>query len=241
VGIHATILPLFVVGVAPPGLKGGNVMNRTRTAGRGSALLTAVILGVLVVGAVVVAGSVWKMPFTTSVEDHSAPPVLLDLRNLADYHAAQAQFEVVVDQEKDVKWVPQFIAGERAQYIAVGTVDAVIDFTSLPDGAVTVSADGTSATIVLPPPTLVEPVLDLETSHVMNRDRGVINRVSGVFTDNPTSDQPLMQAATEKMATAASRTDLRERAQENTANMLRGLLTGLGFETVDIRFETSPS
>src|SRR5687767_239941 len=67
-------------------------------------------------------------PFTTETQDRSAPPVLIELRNLADFHAAQGQFEVTLDIEDDVQWMPSFIAGERVQFIAVGTVDAVVDF-----------------------------------------------------------------------------------------------------------------
>ncbi len=207
-----------------------------KKSGRLGALGTAVLVVGLLVGAGLVFGSLWKLPFSTETKDHSPPPVLLDLRNLADYHAAQAQFEVVVDQESDVKWVPQVIAGERVQFVAIGTVDAVVDFSALPKDSVVVSVDGTSATIRLPRPTIAEAVLDLEQSHVMNRDRGLFNRVGGMFTDNPTSERELMRTATSKMGNAAAETDLVGTAQENTETMLRTMLLGLGFEHVDVQF-----
>ena len=78
-------------------------------------------------------------PFGTATKDHSPPPILNELRDLSDFHAAQAQFEVTVDLEKDVKYVPSAIAGERVQFIGIGTVDAVVDFDSLGAGAVKVS------------------------------------------------------------------------------------------------------
>lgn len=197
----------------------------------------------LVAGLVVAAGLVgFKLlgsPFTTVTRDHSAPPVLLQLRKLADFHAAQAQFEVTIDQEKDVKWMPQFLAGERVQYIAVGTVDSVVDFSHLGDGAVTMSPDRTSVEIVLPPAYVTNPVLDNEVSHVMNRDRGLINRVGGMFTDNPTSEKGLVDAATSKIATAAHATDLVQRGEENTRKMLTAMLTSMGFTSIDVSFQTS--
>jgi len=56
-----------------------------------------------VVGAVIVAGVVGfhllDNPFTTVTKDHSPPPVLAELRDLSDFHAAQAQFEVTLDVE----------------------------------------------------------------------------------------------------------------------------------------------
>ena len=70
---------------------------------------TAALIGA---GAVVLAvlGQFFTLPFTTTERDHSAPPVLLELRNLADFHAAQARFEVTIDKEDDVAWVPSFVA-----------------------------------------------------------------------------------------------------------------------------------
>jgi len=56
----------------------------------------------------------------------SPPPVLVDLSDLAEHHAARAQFEVVIDQEGDASWMPSALAGERVQFVGVGTVDAVV-------------------------------------------------------------------------------------------------------------------
>ena len=47
----------------------------------------------------------------------------------------------------------------------------------------------------------------------MNRDRGLLNRIGGVFSDNPTSEHDLELAAGAKIAAAADATDLRERAR----------------------------
>lgn len=196
----------------------------------------AALIGVGAV-ALVVLGQFFSLPFSTTTRDHSAPPVLLELRNLADFHAAQAQFEVTVDQEHDVSWLPAFIAGDRVQYIAVGTVDAVVDFTALSDSAVQLSADNHSVTITLPPAYLADPVLDTEVSHVMNRDRGLVNRVTGIFTDNPTDEHGLVLLAQEKIATAAQSTDLLSRAETNTRSTLVAMLRALGFEQVVVTFQ----
>lgn len=213
----------------------------TSSRSRGSLLRTALVMIGLLVVAGVLAGRLWRMPFSTETKDHSAPPVMLDLRNLNEYHAAQAQFEVTIDQEKDVKWLPSFIAGERVQFIAVGNIDGIVDFSTLADDAVQMSADGTAVTIVLPRAYAAEPVIDLELSHVMNRDRGVLNRVGGMFTDNPTSEHELLQDASAKLADAATHTDLLSRAEDNTKSMLYTMLRNLGFERVDVRFEGEPA
>ena len=188
--------------------------------------------------ALAVLGQFFTLPFTTTEKDHSAPPVLLELRDLADFHAAQAQFEVTIDKEDDVKWIPSVIAGERVQFIAVGTVDGIVDFSALSDSAVQISDDATAVTVTLPPAYLAAPVLDTEVSHVMNRDRGLINRLAGVFTDNPTGEQDLVNMAEDKIATAALSTNLLERTESNTRSMLEAMLRSLGFEQVTIRFQT---
>ncbi len=207
-----------------------------------SVIFGLMVLVGLVVAAVVVAGKLWGTPFTTETIDHSPPVVIVDLRSLSEYHAAQGQFEVTIDQEQDVQWLPSAIAGERVQFVGVGTVDAVVDFRGIGQGALEVNQRSSSVIVTLPRPVLQAPVLDHDLSHVMNRDRGLLNRIGGVFSDNPTSEAPLYDAASAKMAAAAIETDLMQRAENNTKSMLYALLRGLGFQRVDIRFEdTAPT
>ena len=61
-----------------------------------------------------------------------------------------------------------------------------------------------------------------------------------MFADNPADEQPLYELATRKLADAAKADpELRKRAQENTQHMLEGMMRGLGFEHVTVRFEPS--
>lgn len=178
-----------------------------------------------------------SFPFTSESKDHSPPVVLTELRDLAEFRAAEAEFEVIVDRENDVKWVPGFIAGDRVQYVAVGSVDATVDFAGLTDDSIIFDDDNNRATVILPAPTIGEPVLDFENSGVMNRDRGVLDRLGGVFNDNPTAEESLIVEAQEKMIAGVGESDLLERAQENTEKMLTTLLGGVGVENVEVVFE----
>jgi hypothetical protein len=201
---------------------------------------TLVIVLVLVVGMPLL----WRWlgtPFSTTKVDRSAPPVLVQLRDLAEYHAASGDFEVLVDVEKDVSWLPSALAGERVFFVGVGSVDAMVDFTTLGDEAVQMNDERTEVTINLPAPTLGKPVVDPSRSEVANRDRGLINRLSGIFTDNPTSETELYLLAGEKMGEAATASDLQQRAEDNTRNMLYSLMKSLGFEKVNVRFVESSS
>ena len=195
----------------------------------------ALVAGIAVAG--VVGFQLLDSPFTTTTKDHSPPPVLTELRDLSDFHAAQAQFEVTLDLEKDVKYIPSAIAGERVQFLGIGTVDAVVDFNSIGNGAIQVSDDNKSVVVTLPTPYAMKPVLDHDQSHVMNRDRGLLNRLGGIFDDNPTSEATLYDAAMNKMADSATQTDLIQRAQTHTTYMLTGMLKAMGFEKIDIVFD----
>jgi hypothetical protein len=229
-----------VITTAGPAKESNMASAESRRGGRfrSWAVNLAALVGVAAV-ALVVLGQFFSFPFSTKTRDHSAPPILLELRNLSEYHAAQAQLEVTIDREDDVAWMPSFLAGERVQYIAVGTVDGVVDFSGLSASAIQVSADGDSVVVSLPAPYLTEPVIDTDVSHVMNRDRGLVNRLTGLFLDNPTSERSLVLMAEEKLAAAAAATNLLELTQTNTTAMLVAMLRSLGFEQVEVRFEVA--
>ena len=198
-----------------------------------------VIVAILVGGGVFAFGALFDvdLPFGTETKDHSPPVIVNQIRDLAEFRAAEVDIEVIVDRERDVKWVPSFLAGERVQYVAVGTVDATVDFSSLDDGAVVVADDGASATIIVPAPTIGPPLIDFDQGGVMNRDRGVLDRLGGVFVDNPTAEASLIAEAEDKMLAAAAESDLLERAEENTTTTLTDLATALGVENVRVVFE----
>lgn len=201
--------------------------------------LPTLLVGAAVGALVAVAAGVGLQignPFATATVDHSAPTVLLELRNLADYHAAQGRFEVTIDQEHDVQYLPAAIAGERVQFVGVASVDAVVDFSQLTADAVILGNDHTSAIVRLPAATLAEPQFDRTASHVMNRDRGILNRIGGLFSDSPTSEAPLYEAARAKIAAAAEATDLKARAQTNVRAVLQAMLGGLGVTHVEVQF-----
>jgi hypothetical protein len=213
-------------------------MARTRSRGLGTLILTGALL---VVGAIVVSGLAWKLlsPFSTTTKDRTAPPVLNRLRDLSEYTAASGDFEVLVDIEKDVKYLPSVVAGQRVFFVGVGSVDAYVDFGGLGEGAITVAEDGSSVRIVLPPAQLRPANLDTEQSHVANRDRGLLDRLGGIFVDNPTSERELYLVAEDKIEEAAAASGLVKKAEKNTAAMLTNMLEAMGYTDVEVVFVPS--
>jgi len=176
-------------------------------------------------------------PFRTETVDRSSPVVLEAIQDLQRFEAASGHFEVIVDVEKDTRFVPSAIRGERVLFVAVGTVDAGVDFSGLDDNAVDVSSDRTRVTLELPRAVLFGARVDPERSYVYDRDRGLIDRVASIFRDNPTSERELYVLAEDKLVAAAqSGSGLLARAERNTHATLVALLRALGFEQISIRF-----
>jgi hypothetical protein len=184
-----------------------------------------------------VAGWLPEDPFGQDEVDRSTTPLLLALEDLQEYHAATGTFQVVVDHEVDTRYVPSAVSGERVQLLATGTADAYVDFSALDDGAVTLSRDGSAATIELPAPRLDEVRIDPEESRVLDRDRGLVERIGDALGDDPVDDSELYALAEDRLAAAAAGSDLRERAEDNTRDMLTGLARSLGVDEVEVRFE----
>ncbi|ADB73899.1 DUF4230 domain-containing protein [Geodermatophilus obscurus] len=176
-------------------------------------------------------------PLGQDVVDRSTPPLLLALEDLSEYHAATGTFQVVVDREVDTRYVPSVISGEQVSFLATGTADAYVDLEGLDAGRVTLSPDGTSATIALPAPQLGEVRIDPAQSRVLDRDRGLLQRVGDALEDNPVDDSELYALAEDRLAAAATRSDLRERAEANTRDMLTGLARSLGVQQVEVTFD----
>jgi hypothetical protein len=178
-------------------------------------------------------------PFERNEVDRSQPAMLEKLSDLAEYRAATAELQVLIDVEEDVRFLPSLIAGERVTFLAGGNVDAAIDFSDLGDDAVEI--DGESITITLPAATVVDVDVEPDRSYVINRERGILDRLGGIFSDNPTGEQELYLLAEEKLRAAADESALRERAEDNTREMLEALLGTLGFDDVTVVFEEPPA
>jgi len=180
-------------------------------------------------------------PFGSDTVDRSQPAVLKSIERIEQFRAATANLQVIVDIERDARLLPDFLKGERTLFVAAGKVDAGVDFSKLDERAIEVSEDRKSATLTLPAPQLYDARVDPSRSRVYDRDRGLFDRLESVFEDSPTGDRELF-ALSERKLTEAARADpeLLRTAQRNTRDMLTGLLRGLGFERVTIRFATPP-
>ena len=104
--------------------------------------------------------------------------------------------------------------------MAVGTVDAGVDFSAL-DEIPFRSSDRRTATITLPAVQFFDPTLDLDRSYVYDRDQEFLNELGGLFTDEPNYQQELYNLAEDKIGDAARQgSGIGARAEDNTREML---------------------
>jgi Protein of unknown function (DUF4230) len=199
------------------------------------------IVGFLAAGALIwwLASNVFSFsfenPFRTETVDRSRPAVLKAIQDLEQLRAASGHFEVIVDVEKDTRFVPAVIRGERVLFVAVGTVDAGVDLAGVDEDAVDVR--GRRASIDLPAARLLAVRVDPERSYVYDRDRGLVDRVASILQDSPTGERELYSLAEDKLVAAArGGSGLLARAERNTRSTLTALLRALGFEQIEIRF-----
>ncbi|GAA2509646.1 DUF4230 domain-containing protein [Pilimelia columellifera] len=206
--------------------------RRLRWAAAVAALL--VVAG-LAVGSLV--GSRWPGlggVFGAQTTDRSQPVLLQSMRDLSRFVAAEGTYQVVIDLQRDRRYVPDFLLEERTLLVGTGTAEAYVDFASLADGAVTVSEDRRSVRVALPGPQLGPPRLDLARSYVFAEQRGLLNRLSEVFGGAPDRQRVVYQLAEQRIGAAAGASGLLERAAGNTRQMIEGLLRSLGFDQVEV-------
>jgi len=180
-------------------------------------------------------------PFATRQVDRSQPVLLKAIEDLAVYKAASGHFQVVVDLEESSRGIPLLIKGQRTLFVAGGSVDAEVDFSGLKEGAIKVSPDGKRVDITLPRARLTTATVDPEQSRVFSRERGLLDRLGSVLSDNPTSERELYRLAGAKMQAAAAESDLKARAEQNTRAMLQSMLRSLGYREVTVTFRDPPA
>ncbi|MBT2489408.1 DUF4230 domain-containing protein [Streptomyces sp. ISL-96] len=174
--------------------------------------------------------------FGEETHDRSGPALLKSIQDMSRYEAASGNFQVVVDLEKDAKFLPDALRGTRTLYVGAGTVGAYVDLGKVGEGQVTVNEERTAATLRLPHARLGKPALDADRSYAVSKERGLLDRLGDFFSDNPADERAVNRLAARHIGEAAKESELAARAEKNTTSMLQGLLHSLGFTDVTVRY-----
>jgi hypothetical protein len=177
--------------------------------------------------------------FGSKTTDRSGPVLLVSIQDLARFEAASGNFQVIVDLQNDRKYLPDFLFNERSLFVADGSVDAYVDFSHIGQGDIKVDPnDSKKVTVNLPAPQLEPPNLDEGRSYLYATQKGLVNRLGDVFSNDANDEQQLYQLGQQKIAAAALDSELPSRAEKNTTAMLNGLLKSLGYTSVTVNYAT---
>ncbi|GAA2403805.1 DUF4230 domain-containing protein [Streptomyces glaucosporus] len=215
---------------------------RSSPPSRWSAPLAVPLVLVLLAAAVLVAGQLRLLPdslnpFATRTEDRTGPALLKSLKDMSRYEGASGTFQVVVDLEKDARFLPDAVRGSRTLFVGTGSVGAYVDLGGLGEDAVTVTDDRRGATVRLPRARLEKPALDVDRSYAVTKERGLLDRLGDFFSDNPGDEREVHRLAVRRIDEAARESGLTARAERNTQEMLENLLRSLGFTRISVVFE----
>lgn len=201
-----------------------------------------IMIVLAVIGVFVVVGALRGvlpdgLPFTSKTVERSQPALLQSLEDIGEFRAASANLQVIVDLEKDTRFVPSFVKGRRVTMVVPGEVDAGVDFGDLAPDAVTTNDDRTQATVRLPAPRLFPARIDPDGVEVAGQSRGLIDRVGSLFGSDDDFQTDVLRLAEDRLEEAAeSDTALDLRARENIRMTLSKLLGQAGFTRVDVIF-----
>jgi hypothetical protein len=132
---------------------------------------------------------------------------------------------VFISEESGGSSLERLFTGEVVRLVAVGDVDAGVNFADL--GRDDVRVRGKTVTIRLPEPEILSVSLDEDETRVYDRDFGPLN-----FRPDDDLAEEARDVAVDRLEEAAREDDVLERAENNAEDNIRAFVTSLGFEKV---------
>jgi hypothetical protein len=158
--------------------------------------------------------------------DNSRPAVISSVRALSKLETVHYEMEKVVSGASTGP-LPDFLTSDKILLVAHGQVVAGIDLSKIEPGDITV--EGETVTITLPEPEILYSRLDNDKTYVYDRQTGIFSK------PDPNLESQIRQAAEEQITLAALEGGILAKAIANGEQVIRTLVTGLGYE--DVEFE----
>ncbi|MEI7770736.1 MAG: DUF4230 domain-containing protein [Chloroflexales bacterium] len=160
----------------------------------------------------------------------SGAAVIQRIQQLSRLETASYTVEQVIEvrQDSSVPIVGNLLAGDALLLIAHGTVVAGVDLSKLNAGAVTISRDGRTITLRLPPVQIFDSHLDSEKTRVYSRDRGVF------APDNKDLETQARIQSEQQILQAACEDGVMGRATDEAEKSLKQFLSLLDYDTVEV-------
>lgn len=161
-----------------------------------------------------------EIVITPTPEIITGAAVVQRVQQLSRLETASYTIQTVIDvrQGSNIPIVGDLLAGDELLLIAHGTVVAGVDLGELSPDAVTVSPDGQTVTLRLPPAQIFTAVLDSERTRVYSRDRGIF------APENKDLETQARQQAEQQILAAACEDGILSKATEQAEEALRQFL-----------------
>jgi hypothetical protein len=161
--------------------------------------------------------------------DTSSPTVIDRVRALSKLETVHYELEKVVTGKSSGP-LPDWFTSDKILLVAHGQVAAGVDLAKLRPGDVTVVSD--TVTIRLPEPEILFSTLDNDKTYVYDRQTGIFNK------PDPNLETEIRRVAEQEILKTALEDGILAKAAGNAQDVLRTLITGLGYE--EVRFTNSP-
>lgn len=162
----------------------------------------------------------------TVVIDTSRPVVIEQIRALSKLETVHYQMQKVVSG-KSTGPLPEFLTSDKILLVAQGEVVAGMDLSKLEEGDI--SVEGDRVTIKLPIPEILYSKIDNDKTYVYDRQTGIFSK------PDPNLETQLRQAAEKEIRQSATEDDILGKARTNAEQVVRSLITGLGYKEVVFR------
>jgi len=155
------------------------------------------------------------------------PTVVRQIRALERLETASYTMDKIISGERENPVLPNFLAGDRLLLVAHGEVVAGVDLSKLHPGDVDVH--GRTVSVHLPPAEIFTTTLDNGKTRVYSRD-------TGLFTSpDPNLESDVRAEAERQLQAAAQQDGILKTADTNARQTVKSVLSGLGFEGVEVR------
>lgn len=169
---------------------------------------------------------------TPTVTINTSQPAVIDqIRSLSKLETVHYQLEKVVTGKSSGP-LPDFLTSDKILLVAHGEVVAGIDLSDMQPDAVTVLTDTNTVLVTVPKAQILYSKLDNDKTYVYDRQTGVFNK------PDPNLESQMRQVAEQQIVKAAQEDGIIAKAQTNAEQVLRTLITGLGYK--DVKFRQAP-
>jgi hypothetical protein len=155
-----------------------------------------------------------------------ATTVLEKVQSMSQLTTTRFNYSSLVTSERELPGILAGLYGDRLVMVAVGHVTAGIDLRQLT--AESVTRQGDTMTIRLPPPQLLDCFLDEQASYVVSRDTGLFARPA------PNLDVSARRYAIGQFRDMALHDDIFAQVQINAQAAITNFVSGLGVKQVNV-------